>query len=139
MLKKGLKPYPFDEYGYLEVRVIDDTDFACEGDDPFATAHLLLTSKCDVRAITAANYMHRADSVEKSYQKILEMLSVMGLLLNAQEHERRIIGAPYINDDSTYTLRPDNPRTIAVYDSVDASFILEDLFAKLRYQYLTQS
>ncbi len=37
---------------------------------------------------------------------------VVGLLRNAQEHERQIIGAPYINDDSTYTLRPDNPRTM---------------------------
>lgn len=62
---------------------------------------------------------------------------VVGLLLNAQEHERQIIGVPYINDDSIDTLRPDNPRTIAVYDSVDSSFILEDLFAKLRDQYLT--
>ena len=316
MLKKGLKEYPFDKYGYPEIRVIDDTDFACEGDDPFATAQLLLTSKFDVKAITAANYLHQPDSVENSYNKILEMLDVMGirdevivlrgslpmrsetdydrseasdfiveeamkddprplfvcvqgaitnvaialltepaianrmhviwiggapypaggnefnlsndvvaarvvmnsevglwqvtakaysmmrvsfaelyekvypcgklgkwlceqlwdvnerfgrmragrfapslknptayahfacgemwslgdnpvagLMLNSQMHDAVITGAPYINDDSTYTLRPDNPHKIAVYTTVDAHFILNDLFAKLRYQY----
>lgn len=79
MLKKGLKDYPFDKYGYSEIRVIDDTDFACEGDDPFATVQLLLTSKFDIRAITAANFLHEADSVERSYHKIIEMLNVMEL------------------------------------------------------------
>lgn len=317
MLKKGLKEYPFDKYGYSEIRVIDDTDFACEGDDPFATAHLLLTSKFDVRAINAANFMHQPDSVQKSYDKILEMLDIMelrdevkvcrgslpmsseseyepseasdfiveeamredprplfvvvqgaitniaialktrpeiaermhviwiggacypeggyefnlsndvtaarvvmdsgvslwqvpanvysmmrvsfadlrqniydcgklgkwlcdqlwdtmtafqdlraagimrpdksdpgsyagfangeqwqlgdspvvGLMLNAQIYDRDVIGAPYINDDSTYTLRPDNPHKIAVYRSVDSQFIMNDFYAKLRYQY----
>ncbi len=317
MLKRGLKEYPFDKYGYPELRVIDDTDFACEADDPFATAQILLTSKFDVKAITAANYLHQADSVENSYNKILEMLDIMGirdevtvlrgslpmrsetdydwseasdyiveeamkddprplfvcvqgaitnvavalltepaiakrmhviwiggapypaggnefnlsndviaarvvmnsevglwqvtakayssmrvsftelyekvypcgklgkwlceqmwnvnkhvgelraagkmpqhpsdpisyahygcgemwslgdnpvagLMLNCQKHDQTIMGAPYINDDSTYTLRPDNPRKIAVYNTVDAHFILNDLFAKLRYQY----
>ena len=317
MLLKKLKPYPFDEYGYSEIRVIDDTDFACEGDDPFATCHLLLTSKFDVKAITAANFMHDPTSAQKSYNKINVMLEKMGLLgdvkvchgspamvseteyetseasdyiveeamkddprplfvlvqgaisnvaiaikenpeivkrmhiiwiggqpyphggwefnlsndviasriimdsgvslwqvtakayssirvsfqtleeeiggcgeigrwlleqlyetnrnmgiqfasresgpfgngpekhcsfangeqwqlgdcpvtslmLNAQVNDRVIIGAPYINDDSTYTLRPDNPNKIAVYDNVDSQFMLRDLFAKLRYQY----
>ena len=60
----NLKEYPFEKYGYSQIRVIDDTDFACEGDDPFATAQLLLTPKLDVRAITAANFVHRKDSVE---------------------------------------------------------------------------
>lgn len=317
MLKKGLKPYPFDSYGSSEIRVIDDTDFACEGDDPFATAQLLLVNKFDVRAITAASFLHQEGSVERSYDKILEMLDVMelrdevpilrgsmpmrsetdydtseasdfiveealrddprplfvvcqgtitniavalqtrpeiasrmhvvwiggesypeggwefnlngdviaarvvmnsgvglwqvtakaysmmrvsfaelyekvypcgkfgrwlcrqlwevceeyqkqrvgtpfdldpkhpegyahfangemwslgdnpvaGLLLNSQMHEQIVMGAPYINDDGSYTLRPDNPHKIAVYETVDAQFILNDLFARLRFQY----
>lgn len=317
MLKKGLKEYPFDRYGYSEIRVIDDTDFACEGDDPFATVHLLLTSKFDVRAITAEHFSHIPGSAQQSYDKIQQMLEAMeleepvtvchggmpmaseteyevteaaefivreaqreddrplfvvcqgaitnvaialklapeiakkmhiiwigggdyptggwefnlsndvvaarivmdsgislwqvpakaysmmrvgledlreniyscgkigawlcrqlweatygieamrqagimpldrtrpetyafmangdqwqlgdspvvGLMLNAQVYDRDIIGAPYINDDSTYTLRPDNPNRIAVYRSVDSQFILRDLYAKLRYQY----
>ncbi len=317
MLKKGLKPYPFDKYGATEIRVIDDTDFACEGDDPFATLQLLLVNKFDVRAITAASFLHQPGSVQLSYDKILEMLDVMGirdevkvlmgsmpmtsedeyetseaaafiveealrddprplfvvcqgaitniavaltikpeiadrmhvvwiggesypeggwefnlsgdaiaarvvmnsdvglwqvtakaysmmrvsfaelyekvypcgkmgkwlceqlwetnvrfasmrkgtpmdldpkepegyahfangemwslgdnpvagLLLNSQRHEQIIMGAPYINDDGTYTLRPDNPHKIAVYETVDAQFILNDLFARIKYQY----
>lgn len=63
----------------------------------------------------------------------------VGLMLNSQKGQQRIMGAPYINDDSTYTLRPDNPRTITVYESVDAHFILNDLFAKLRYQYSAET
>lgn len=323
-----LREYPFEKYGHSEIRVIDDTDFACEGDDPFATIHLLLTKKFDVRAITAANFLHIPGSVQKSYDKIYEMLDAMdardqvkvcmgsmpmtseteyetseasdfiveeamreddrplfvvvqgaitniavalktrpeiesrmhiiwiggqpypqggwefnlsndviaarvvmnsnvslwqvpadvysmmrcsfmdlyeniydcgkpgkwlcdqlfdfnlkaqkmfhgegnafgddtntgldaiphntpesmasfgcgeqwqlgdcpvvGLMLNAELGSRTIEGAPYINDDSTYTLRPENPHKIAVYHSIDSQFILRDLFAKLRYQY----
>lgn len=37
--------------------------------------------------------------------------------------------------DGSYTLRPDNPHKIAVYETVDAQFILNDLFARLRFQY----
>lgn len=331
-LKKNLKPYPFDKYGYSEIRVIDDTDTACEGDDAFAIAQLLLTSKLDVRAINAANFLHLEDSAQQSYDAIVKLVDVMGLtgevtinhgslpmkseteyetseasdfiieeamrddprplfvvsqgaitniaialkekpeiatrmhciwiggqtypeggwefnlsndviaarvvmnsemglwqvpanvysmmrvsfgelyknlydcgepgrylcdqlwecnrrmqdmfnggpnalggvtgdegglltqqmadrppefyatfssgdmwqlgdspvaglLLNCQPNDREIIGAPYINDDSTYTLRPDNPRKIAVYHTIDSRFILEDFFFKMRYQY----
>ena len=327
-----VKSYPFDPYGYSEIRVIDDTDCACEGDDAFAIAHLLLTSKFDVRAINAANFLHRDDSVEQSFEAILRLLEAMdmsgevnvlrggmpmrsetdydrspasdfivaealrddprplfvvshgaitniavalktapeiagqihciwiggapypaggwefnlcndivaarvvmdsgvslwqvpanaysmmrvsfaslmenvypcgkvgkylceqlwdynrrmqkllhggaqdmpiasgnpddplaqmlespspesythfcsgeawqlgdspvaGLMLNCQPYDREMIGSPYINDDGAYTLRPDNPHKIAVYRSVDSQFILNDLYAKLRYQY----
>lgn len=34
-----------------------------------------------------------------------------------------------------YRLRPDSPRRIRVYHSVDRTFILEDFFAKLRYYF----
>ena len=317
MLKPGLKAYPYDPYGHSEIRVIDDTDFACEGDDPFATVQILLSSKFDLRAITAANFMHEPDSVRRSYDKILEMLDIMGLreqvkvcmgslpmtsetayetseasefivaealredprplfvvcqgaitnvavalktcpaiaalmhviwiggadypeggwefnlcndvvaartvmdsgvslwqvtrtaysmmrvsfaelcervypcgklgqwlcrqlwetnrrfdrarkggpfdlrpgdpasyadfangemwclgdnpvaglMLNAQRGDQINIGAPYINDDGSYTLRPDHPHKIAVYETVDSCFILNDLFSKLNYQY----
>ncbi len=317
LLIKGLKPYPYDKYGYPEIRVIDDTDFACEGDDAFATAQILLSSKFDVRAITSANFLHQPGSPQRSHDKILEMLDVMGLrdevkvlcgsmpmrsetdydrseasdfiveealredprplfvvcqaaitniavalktrpeiagrmhviwiggesyprggnefnlcndvvaarvvmnsevslwqvtaraysmmtvsfaelyekvypcgdfgrwlceqlwevnthfltmrekgmlpmdpqdpcsytgfacgemwslgdnpvaglMLNCQIHEQIITGAPLINDDGSYTLRPDNPRKIAVYETIDSRLILNDLFAKLRYQY----
>lgn len=60
-----LKEYPFDRFGCREIRVIDDTDCACEGDDAFAVAHLLLTSKFDVRGIAATGFMHMEGSAEK--------------------------------------------------------------------------
>lgn len=74
-----LKKYPYDDYGCAALRVIDDTDCACEGDDPFAVAHLLITSKFDVRAVTAENYLHQADSAEKSYAAVGRLAEAMGL------------------------------------------------------------
>lgn len=330
-----MKAYPFDKYGYSEIRVIDDTDCACEGDDAFAIAHLLMTSKFDIRAINAANFRHEVDSVQRSYDAIVRLLDAMdltgrvnilhgsmpmkseteyeiseasnfiveeamrndsrplfvvshgaitniavalqtrpeiagrmhciwiggapypdggwefnlsndvvasrvvmnsemtlwqvpanaysmmrvsfstlmenvypngkagkylceqlwecnrekrrifnasssakegapgsggtallemsrrrspesyatfasgdmwqlgdspvvGLMLNCQIFDRTIIGAPYINDDSTYTLRPDNPHKIAVYQTIDSQFIFNDFFSKLRYQFGSQ-
>lgn len=74
-----LKEYPFNTYGFKQIRVIDDTDCACEGDDAFALAHILMTSKFDVRAITAAQYMYDPDSLEKSHKAVQELVKVMGL------------------------------------------------------------
>lgn len=315
-----LKEYPFDRFGCREIRVIDDTDCACEGDDAFAVAHLLLTSKFDVRGIAATGFMHMEGSAEKSFDAVTKLLDVMGLtgqvpvlhggpamisekeyerseasdfiveealkedqrplfvvahgaitnlavalkskpeiakkiqciwiggapypdggwefnlsgdviaartvmesgmplwqvpqnvysmmrvsfttiyerlyfsgapgkylceqlweahkrmsefsqmgretvdsnatlageeytgfacgdmwilgdspvvglMLNSQIYDRDIVGAPYINDDGTYTLRPDNPRKIAVYNSIDSQFILNDFFDKMKFQY----
>lgn len=315
---RNLKEYPYDKFGITEVRVICDTDCACEADDPFAIAHLLITSKFDIKAINAANFVRLPGTAEVSYQAICDLLEAMdmtgqvpvlhgcdpmiseteyktseasdfiieeamkddprplfvvvqgaitnvavalqtkpeiakrmhciwiagqpypeggnefnmsndviaarivmnselglwqvpansyatmrvsfmtlaeklygcgkpgrylcdqlwafnkkmherraqdqksgaadstpesyaafacgecwslgdspvvGLMLNASVYDRFITGKPYINDDSTYTLRPDNPNKVAVYERVDSSFILEDFFAKMKYQY----
>lgn len=73
------KEYPFDRYGSDSIRVIIDTDCACEGDDPFAVAHALITTKFDVRAVNAANFLYRRDSVEKSYEAIQKLIEAMDL------------------------------------------------------------
>ena len=78
-MKFSLKEYPFDQYGYEELRVIDDTDCAAEADDAFALAHVLLTSKFDVKAVTAANFEHQEDSVQRSYDAICGLVDAMGL------------------------------------------------------------
>ena len=78
-MKRNLKEYPFDPYGYTEIRVINDTDCACEADDAFAVAHILLTSKFDVRAVTAANFQHEEGSEQKSYQAISDLVDAMGM------------------------------------------------------------
>ncbi len=62
--------------------------------------------------------------------------AAVGLMLS--DHLRRfsVIGAPRIEPDGCrYQLRPENPRRIRVYHSVDWPFILEDFFAKIRYYF----
>ena len=314
-----MREYPFDKYKSSKLRVIIDSDCACEGDDAFAIAHALITTKFEIKAICAANFLHEEDSVKRSYDAIEKLLEVMnmngeypvlmgslpfkseneyelseaskfiieeamkdddkplfvvvqgaitniaaalkekpeiadrmqciwigganypkggnefnlsndvfaaravfesnvplwqvprnvysmmrvsfmtlwenlstcgkagnylltqlfevnkkqqekyhegekpeftkktpyelyaaygsgeawvlgdspvvGLMLNAQVFDREMIGAPYINDDSSYTLRPDNERKIAVYNTIDSHFIFEDFFSKMRYQF----
>lgn len=60
------------------VRVILDTDAACECDDQYAIVHALLSPKADVRAITAAHYGKlEADSMENSYAEVKKVLQIM--------------------------------------------------------------
>ena len=51
---------------YKKIRVIVDTDAACEADDPFAIAHALLCEKFDIKAIFAEQF-GSPDSTAKSY------------------------------------------------------------------------
>lgn len=61
---------------------------------------------------------------------------VVGLMMNDHEGHYQIIGAPRFQEDNChYILRPENTRKIRVYEYVDSYFILEDFFAKLKYQY----
>ena len=46
-------PFQYKVSEDKKVRVIIDTDAACEADDPFAIAHALMCQKFDVRAIFA--------------------------------------------------------------------------------------
>lgn len=69
---------PF-QYKVLEdkkVRIIIDTDAACEADDPFAIAHALMCQKFDVRAIFAEQF-NREGSTRQSYEEILTVLRAM--------------------------------------------------------------
>ena len=62
--------------------------------------------------------------------------AAVGLLLSDHLRCFSLVGAPRIEPDGCrYRLRPDNPRRIRVYHSVDRTFILEDFFAKLRYYF----
>lgn len=49
-------PFQYKVSEDKKVRVIIDTDAACEADDPFAIAHALMCQKFDVRAIFAEQY-----------------------------------------------------------------------------------
>lgn len=59
-----------------KIRVIIDTDAACEADDPFAIVHALLSPKFIVKGITAVHYAEEG-SVQKSYDEIKTILELM--------------------------------------------------------------
>ena len=56
----------FDIPDYKKIRVIVDTDAACEADDPFAVVHALLSPKLIVKAITAEHFA-RENSTQQSF------------------------------------------------------------------------
>lgn len=59
------------------IRVIVDTDAACEADDPFAIAHALLSPKLIVEGITAEHFAVPG-SVQQSLKEIQTVLQAMG-------------------------------------------------------------
>ena len=61
-----------------KIRVIIDTDAACEADDPFAIVHALLSPKLIVRGILAEHFNENG-SVRKSYDEIMAILGAMNL------------------------------------------------------------
>ena len=74
-MDKGLL---FDVQDSKKLRVIIDTDAACEADDPFAIVHALLSPKLMVVGITAEHF-NCAGSVERSYAEIETILGAMEL------------------------------------------------------------
>ena len=61
-----------------KIRVIIDTDAACEADDPFAIAHALMSPKLIVKGILAEHF-NEPGSVARSYDEIQTVLKTMGL------------------------------------------------------------
>ena len=61
-----------------KIRVIIDTDAACEADDPFDIVQALLSPKLVVTGILAAHF-NEEDSVRKSYDEIITILDAMNL------------------------------------------------------------
>lgn len=66
----------FDVQDYKRLRVIVDTDAACEADDPFAIAHALMSPKLMVRGIVAEHF-NVPGSVKRSYDEIATILEAM--------------------------------------------------------------
>lgn len=62
------------------VRVILDTDAACEADDQYAIAHGLMTPRFRIAGIIAEQFggQSRRPTVEKSYGEILKVMELMG-------------------------------------------------------------
>ncbi|MCR4740322.1 MAG: nucleoside hydrolase [Lachnospiraceae bacterium] len=63
---------------YKKIRVIIDTDAACEADDPFAIVHGLLSPKLVVKGITAEHF-NTPGSMEASYDEINTILREMDM------------------------------------------------------------
>ena len=68
----------FDIPDYKKIRVIVDTDAACEADDPFAIVQALLSPKLIIRGIVAEHF-GQPNSMEDSYDEIRTILDAMDL------------------------------------------------------------
>lgn len=63
---------------YKRIRVIIDTDAACEADDPYAIVQALLSPKLIVKGIIAEHFAVEG-SMEKSFQEIRTILECMNM------------------------------------------------------------
>ena len=68
----------FDVPHNKKIRVIVDTDAACEADDPFAIVHALLSPKLIVQGVVAEHF-GKPNSMEDSYSEILTIRDAMGI------------------------------------------------------------
>ncbi len=70
--------FEYDVPQYKKIRVIVDTDAACEADDPFAIVHALLSPKLMVKGIIAEHFKE-AGSMQRSYDEIRTILDAMDI------------------------------------------------------------
>lgn len=66
----------YDVPDYKKLRVIVDTDAACEADDPFAIVQALLSPKLIVKGIVAEHF-NAPGSMERSFEEIRTILDCM--------------------------------------------------------------
>ena len=78
---KKCDKYKFTVQEKKKLRVIVDTDAACEADDSFAIVHALLTPRFNVRGIIAEQFADEKgeNSAEKSYAVIQKILGLMDI------------------------------------------------------------
>ncbi|MFP4017294.1 MAG: nucleoside hydrolase [Halanaerobiales bacterium] len=70
--------YHFKVPDNKKIRIILDTDAACEADDQYAIVHALLTPRFLIRGIVAEQFGGE-NSVEESYQEIQHILKLMNI------------------------------------------------------------
>ncbi|BCN30899.1 nucleoside hydrolase [Anaeromicropila herbilytica] len=73
--------YKFGVQEKKRLRVIVDTDAACEADDQYAIVHALLTPRFIIKGIIAEQFGGKSGerTVKKSYQEIQKILSLMDM------------------------------------------------------------
>ncbi|MCI8401516.1 MAG: nucleoside hydrolase [Lachnospiraceae bacterium] len=80
-----MKKAPYEVPASKKIRVLIDTDCACEADDQYAVAHQLMTPKFDVVGINAAHFNTRfgmmtvAESARRSFDEARKVVDLMGL------------------------------------------------------------
>lgn len=80
-----MKKAPYEVPQSRKIRVLIDTDCACEADDQYAVAHQLMTPKFDVVGITAAHFGGSLfpegveESAGKSFAEAQKVVDLMGL------------------------------------------------------------
>lgn len=80
-----MKKAPYEVPQSRKIRVLIDTDCACEADDQYAVAHQLMTPKFDVVGITAAHFggsvspERVAENAGKSFAEAQKVVDLMGL------------------------------------------------------------
>ena len=70
----------FDVVDSKKLRVIIDSDTACEADDPFAIAYALMSPKLIVKSIVAEHFA-QPGSMEKSREAALRVTQAMGIIV----------------------------------------------------------
>src|SRR5574344_2030047 len=88
MSKGDRMPLQFEVPENKKIRVIIDTDAACEADDPFAIAHALMSKKLEVKAIFAEQFACEG-STKKSFEEIQTILAAMGISVPVSLGEAR--------------------------------------------------
>ena len=87
----------YDVPDHKRLRVIVDTDAACEADDPFAIAHALLCPKLMVKAIFAEQF-GAPETTRRSYEEIVTIVRAMGkdvpVLMGEEGSLSQIMGKP---------------------------------------------
>lgn len=103
-----------------KIRVIIDTDAACEADDPYAIVQALLSPKLIVKGILAEHYNEK-DSVKKSYDEILTILDAMDMkvpVFMGEEDPVEISGWPdKISDAADFIIKEalnDDPKPLYI-------------------------
>lgn len=74
-----LNKYLFSVQEKKKIRIIIDTDAACEADDQFAIAHALMSPRFLIKGIIAEQFVSegRETSMDKSYEEIHKVLKLM--------------------------------------------------------------
>lgn len=105
-------PYLFSVQEKKRIRVIVDSDAACEADDQFAIVHALLTPRFIVKGIIAEQFASEGgqNSVDRSYdeiQKLLKLMKIDGITvargcerLNSEQDKPMSEGVQLIIDEA---------------------------------------